>query len=92
MREMLFISSIVILVIVIAVALVFGTVIVLTKINISMGPYSCVDIDNNEVICEQTWRSHGTLYGITQDGKTVDLKSYKRVEGELWARQMKYMY
>lgn len=86
MREILFISSIVILIIVISVILVmlvFGTVKVLTKINISMGPYLCVDIDNNEVMCEQTWRSHGTLYGITQDGKTVDLKSYKRVEEEL---------
>lgn len=83
MREILFISLTVILTTVISVALVFGIVIVLTKINIRMGPYLCVDIDNNEVMCEQTWRSHGTLYGITQDGKTVDLKSYKRVEEEL---------
>ena len=42
-----------------------------------MGPYKCIDTDNNEIICEQTWRSYGVLYGITKEGKTIDLKSYE---------------
>lgn len=51
-----------------------------TKINIDGGPYNCIDLDNNTIICEQVWRSHGILYGITEDGKSIDLKSYERME------------
>lgn len=51
-----------------------------TKINIDDGPYNCIDLDNNTIICEQVWRSHGILYGITEDGKSIDLKSYERME------------
>lgn len=53
---------------------------IFTNINIKEGPYNCIDIDNNTIICEQVWRSYGTLYGITEDGKTIDLKSYERIK------------
>lgn len=59
------------------VGIVAGLSAILTHINISMGPYKCIDTDNNEIICEQTWRSYGVLYGITKEGKTIDLKSYE---------------
>ena len=72
-----------IVIVIITVTLcVFGIMAVLTTINIDNGPYKCVDIDGNEIICEQTWRSNGTLYGITEDGKTIDLKSYESIEEE----------
>lgn len=70
------------IIILVAVGLVAGLGIILTNINISMGPYKCIDIDGNEIICEQTWRSHGTLYGITKEGRTIDLKSYEEVTKE----------
>ena len=66
--------------ILITVGLIIGTYFILTQINIQMGPYECVDVDNNTIECEQTWRSHGVLYGITKDGKTIDLKSYKSIK------------
>lgn len=71
-----------ILIIVISAILIFGMYFGLTKLNIAMGPYECVDIDGNTLICTETWRSNGTLYGITEDGKTVDLKSYKSTKEE----------
>lgn len=52
----------------------------LTKVNINGGPYNCIDLDNNTITCEQVWRSHGTLYGITEDERTIDLKSYERIK------------
>lgn len=76
----------IIIVIIITVLITVGTIIgirfILTKANIEMGPYECVDIDNNTIECEQTWRTHGVLYGITKDGKTVDLKSYRSIKEE----------
>lgn len=77
MKETLFMISILIIVITISIILTAGVEIVLTAININMGPYKCVDIDNNEIICEQAWRSHGTLYGITKEGKHINLKSFE---------------
>lgn len=74
------IIKIIAITILIAVVLIIGLDFILTKINISMGPYECVDINNNTIECEQTWRSHGILYGITKDGKTIDLKSYKSIK------------
>ena len=75
--EIIIISTIAILLV---VGLTIGLVFILTQINIQMGPYECVDVDNNTIECEQTWRSHGVLYGITKDGKTIDLKSYKSIK------------
>ncbi len=76
----------IVIVIIITVLITVGTIIgisfILTKANIEMGPYECVDIDNNTIECEQTWRTHGVLYGITKDGKTVDLKSYRSIKEE----------
>lgn len=77
MEEILKIILILFLVLVVSIVLTVDVGVILTKININMGPYKCIDIDGNEVICEQTWRSYGTLYGITKDGKTIDLKSYE---------------
>lgn len=82
MKEILFISTTVILIIIISITSMVGIYIVLTKINIKMGPYKCIDIDDNEIVCEQTWRSNGVLYGITKDGKTIDLKSYEKFKEE----------
>ena len=56
--------------ILITVGLIIGTYFILTQINIQMGPYECVDVDNNTIECEQTWRSHGVLYGITKNRKS----------------------
>lgn len=64
----------------IIVGLIIGIYFILTKVNIGMGPYKCVDIDNNTIECEQTWRSDGILYGITKDGTTINLKSYKSIK------------
>ena len=75
--EIIIISTIAILLV---VGLTIGLVFILTQINIQMGPYECVDVDNNTIECEQTWRSHGVLHGITKDGKTIDLKSYKSIK------------
>lgn len=80
MRTVIFTIIILITIILVVVGMTLGLVAVLTEINIQMGPYECVDIDNNILECEQTWRSHGTLYGITKDGKTVNLKSYKSIK------------
>ena len=76
------ITTIMTITILLAVALIAGIGFVATQININMGPYECVDIDGNEIICEQTWRSNGVLYGITEEGKTVDLKSYQKQQKE----------
>lgn len=83
MREIMFEVIIIIISILMAVGMFLGIDFILTQININMGPYECVDVDNNIVECEQTWRNHGTLYGITKDGKTIDLKSYKSIKEEL---------
>jgi len=80
MREILFIISVLAIIIITSIVLTAGVGIVLTAININMGPYKCVDIDNNEIICEQTWRSHGTLYGITKEGKHINLKSFETLD------------
>lgn len=80
MRTVIFTIIILITIILVVVGMTLGLVVALTEINIQMGPYECVDIDNNILECEQTWRSHGTLYGITKDGKTVNLKSYKSIK------------
>lgn len=80
MREIFFIISVLAIIIIISIVLTAGVGIVLTAINIKMGPYKCVDIDNNEIICEQTWRSHGTLYGITKEGKHINLKSFETID------------
>lgn len=79
MRETIKVTIITILV---SVGMVIGVNFILTQINIGMGPYECIDIDNNTVECEQTWRSHGVLYGITKDGRTIDLKSYESIKEE----------
>lgn len=76
----MFIIIIPTMVILVAVGLVSGIVGILTQININMGPYECVDINDNIIECEQTWRSYGVLYGITKDGETVNLKSYKSIK------------
>ena len=75
--EIIIISTIAILLV---VGLTIGLVFIFIQINIQMGPYECVDVDNNTIECEQTWRSHGVLHGITKDGKTIDLKSYKSIK------------
>lgn len=80
MEDVFELIIIIFFVIAIPTALIVGTYAILTKVNINMGPYRCIDINNNEIICEQTWRSYGTLYGITEDGKTIDLKSYESVK------------
>lgn len=82
MEIILKITAIMTMVILLVVALIAGIGFVLTQININMGPYKCVDIDGNEIICKQTWRSNGVLYGITEGGKTVDLKSYQKQQKE----------
>ena len=80
MKEIMFTIIILIIVILVTAGMTLGIMAILTQININMGPYKCVDVDNNIIECEQTWRSHGTLYGITKDGKTVNLKSYKSIK------------
>lgn len=82
MRCVIEIIIVLIITILLVVGLTIGVVFILTQINIEMGPYECVDINNNTIECEQAWRSHGTLYGITKDGKTIDLKSCKSIEEE----------
>lgn len=82
MKKTLFIISILTIVIIISIILTVGVEIILTTINISRGPYKCIDIDNNEIICEQTWRSHGTLYGITKEGKHINLKSFETLNNK----------
>lgn len=82
MRCVFEITIVLIIMILLAVGLTIGLLFVLTQINIQMGPYECVDIDNNTIECEQTWRSNGVLYGITKDGKTINLKSYKSIKEE----------
>ncbi len=77
MEMILEITAIITIVILVAVLLTVGIGFTLTQININMGPYKCIDIDGNEIICEQTWRSYGVLYGITEEGKTINLKSYE---------------
>lgn len=77
MEMILEITATITIVILVAVLLILGIGFTLTQININMGPYKCIDIDGNEIICEQTWRSYGVLYGITKEGKTIDLKSYE---------------
>ena len=77
MKMILEIVTTITIVILVVVLLTTGIGFTLTQININMGPYKCIDIDGNEIICEQTWRSHGVLYGITKEGKTIDLKSYE---------------
>lgn len=49
--EIIIISTIAILLV---VGLTIGLVFILTQINIQMGPYECVDVDNNTIECEQT--------------------------------------
>ena len=80
MRCIFEIIIILIITILLIVGLTIGLAFILTQINIQMGPYECVDINNNTIECEQTWRSHGVLYGITKDGETIDLKSYKSIK------------
>lgn len=80
MREILFVISILVIVIITSILLVAGIGITLTAININRGPYKCIDLDNNEIICEQTWRSYGTLYGITEEGKHINLKSFELLD------------
>ena len=80
MRCVIEITIVSIIAILLVVGLTIGLAFILTQINIQMGPYECVDVDNNTVESEQTWRSHGVLYGITKDGKTIDLKSYKSIK------------
>lgn len=82
MRCVIEITIISIIVILLVIGLTTGLVFILTQINIQMGPYECVDTNNNTIECEQTWRSHGILYGITKDGKTINLKSYKSIKEE----------
>lgn len=65
--------------IIIVFILVFGIYGLFTKANIDKGPYICIDVDNNTIICEQVWISYGFIYGITEDGKTISLKSYESV-------------
>ena len=80
MRCVIEITIVSIIAILLVVGLTIGLAFILTQINIQMGPYECVDVDNNTIECEQTWRSHGVLYGITKDGETIDLKSYKSIK------------
>ena len=80
MRCVIEITIVSIIAILLVVGLTIGFVFILTQINIQMGPYECVDVDNNTIECEQTWRSHGVLYGITKAGETIDLKSYKSIK------------
>ena len=80
MRCIFEIIIILIITILLIVGLTIGLAFILTQINIQMGPYECVDINNNTIECEQTWRSNGVLYGITKDGETIDLKSYKSIK------------
>lgn len=80
MRCVIEITIVSIIAILLVVGLTIGLAFILTQINIQMGPYECVDINNNTIECEQTWRSHGVLYGITKDGETIDLKSYKSIK------------
>lgn len=80
MRCVIEITIVSIIAILLTVGLIIGLAFILTQINIQMGPYECVDVDNNTIECEQTWRSNGVLYGITKDGKTIDLKSYKSIK------------
>ena len=77
MKETIFVISILVIIIIISILLVAGIGITLTTININRGPYKCIDLDNNEIICEQTWRSYGILYGITGEGKHINLKSFE---------------
>ena len=80
MRCVIEITIVSIITILLVVGLTIGLAFILTQINIQMGPYECVDINNNTIECEQTWRSRGVLYGITKDGETIDLKSYKSIK------------
>lgn len=80
MKETIFVISILVIIIIISILLVAGIEITLTAININRGPYKCIDLDNNEIICEQTWRTHGTLYGITEEGKHINLKSFETLD------------
>jgi hypothetical protein len=77
MRDILIISFVVIILLVIIMVVPIW---LLIKMNIAMGPYKCIDTDGNEVICRETWRSYGTLYGITSEGKSVNLKSYEQIK------------
>ena len=80
MEYMRLILKIIVIVTILTVLIIGIFAYILTKINIDMGPYECVDVNGNNIICEQTWRSYGVLYGITEDGLTINLKSYKSIQ------------
>lgn len=42
--------------------------------------YECVDSFGNTVYCEKVYLNYGQTYGITEDGITIQIKQYKKVE------------
>ena len=46
--------------------------------------YECTDVNGNTIYCERVDNTRGVLTGLTNDGKTIIITSYKRVlkEGE----------
>lgn len=46
--------------------------------------YECTDVNGNTIYCERVDNTRGDLTGLTNDGKTIIITSYKRVlkEGE----------
>lgn len=46
--------------------------------------YECTDVNGNTIYCERVENTRGGLIGLTNDGKTIIITSYKKVlkEGE----------
>lgn len=81
MREILEILGYIILIIGLAIIIIMALAWGIVKLNIACGPYEGIDLDGNEVMCIQTWRNNGILYGITEKGESIYLKSYKSLKG-----------
>lgn len=42
------------------------------------GTYDCIDIEGNELICNYVVREKSGAWGTTEDGRSVQLISYKK--------------
>lgn len=68
-------------VMIIGIILLIGTIaLVLWGVYDSYGEYECVDVLGNEIRCINVRMEKSGAWGISSDGRRVQLVSYKKVE------------
>lgn len=60
----------------IVVGILIGVVIGLPKEGYI---YECTDYEGKIIYCERAWRDKGNLLGLTEDGTTLVITSYKMI-------------